>query len=154
MSHEQSVPANDEARSGQTSGTLLPSTSDPHANGNGHIHNTGDDILPPNGDTPSDSSTAEEQTLPASDYIFVNYPFPSEGCGGDSNSCPCGDECECVGCMVHRFDESSMAIPSESWPNDQMFQNGDDSEFSNDISVKDEHVTDGVADAPRRSCCG
>ncbi|PQE17527.1 copper-sensing transcription factor protein [Rutstroemia sp. NJR-2017a BBW] len=58
--------------------------------------------------TPSStaSGNAEEQTLSASDFFFVNYPFSSEeGCGGDTQSCPCGDDCECIGCTIHRGPE-------------------------------------------------
>jgi hypothetical protein len=154
MSHETSAPTSGEFSNGHTNGTPLPSTSDPHANGNGHTRNAGDEVSPPHGDTPSDSSTVDEQTLPASDYIFVNYPFSSEGCGGDTSNCPCGDECECIGCTIHRFDESSMALPSESWANEHIFTNGDDSGLLNGTSVKNEHLIDTFFDEPKRSCCG
>jgi hypothetical protein len=95
-----------------------PSTSttstDPlgaHANGNGHRHSNGEEHSPPVVETPSNSSVVEEQTLPALDYFFINYAFPSDSCGGNTNSCPCGDNCECIGCMFHRFDELTMALP-------------------------------------------
>ncbi|KYK54927.1 hypothetical protein DCS_06888 [Drechmeria coniospora] len=52
--------------------------------------------------TPSDASTAapEEQTLSASDYFFVSYPF-RDSCAGDTSNCPCGDDCQCIGCIIH-----------------------------------------------------
>lgn len=153
MSHEPSSSVTGELINGRTNDTLFPSSSDPHANGNGHMHSSGEDISPPHGDTPSDSSTVEEQTLPASDYIFVNYPFYGDGCGGDTNNCPCGDECECIGCTIHRFDESSMALPSESWATEQMFTNGDGAELLKGITVKDENLIDELTDQPKKSCC-
>lgn len=52
--------------------------------------------------TPSDATSglAEEQTLSANDFFFVSYPF-SDGCEGDMGSCPCGDDCQCIGCAIH-----------------------------------------------------
>lgn len=52
--------------------------------------------------TPSDATSglAEEQTLSASDFFFVSYPF-ADGCEGDMGSCPCGDDCQCIGCVIH-----------------------------------------------------
>lgn len=54
--------------------------------------------------TPSSttSGNGEEQSLSAADFFFVSYPFMSEGCEGDTQSCPCGDECQCLGCTIHR----------------------------------------------------
>ncbi|RDW66390.1 hypothetical protein BP6252_10025 [Coleophoma cylindrospora] len=54
--------------------------------------------------TPSSTSSnnGEDQALSATDFFFVNYPFSSDGCGGDMQSCPCGDDCECLGCTIHR----------------------------------------------------
>lgn len=51
--------------------------------------------------TPSDATSAlgEEQTLSANDFFFVSYPFDS--CAGDTASCPCGDDCQCIGCVIH-----------------------------------------------------
>ncbi|SPO05021.1 related to putative copper-activated transcription factor [Cephalotrichum gorgonifer] len=56
----------------------------------------------PSPQTPSDtaSGTSEEQTLSASDFFFVTYPFGND-CMGDTASCPCGDDCQCLGCVVH-----------------------------------------------------
>ncbi|PHH91166.1 hypothetical protein CDD83_1447 [Cordyceps sp. RAO-2017] len=52
--------------------------------------------------TPSDgtSGLSEEQTLSASDFFFVTYPF-GDSCAGDTASCPCGDDCQCIGCVIH-----------------------------------------------------
>lgn len=52
--------------------------------------------------TPSDATSglADEQNLPANDFFFVSYPF-SDGCEGDMGSCPCGDDCQCIGCAIH-----------------------------------------------------
>lgn len=56
----------------------------------------------PTPQTPSDtaSGASDEQTLSASDFFFVTYPF-GESCLGDTASCPCGDDCQCLGCVVH-----------------------------------------------------
>ncbi|PFH57070.1 hypothetical protein XA68_15560 [Ophiocordyceps unilateralis] len=52
--------------------------------------------------TPSDgtSGLGEEQTLSANDFFFVSYPF-GDSCAGDTASCPCGDDCQCIGCAIH-----------------------------------------------------
>ena len=154
MSHERSASATSEFINGQTNGAILPSSMELHANGNGRMHNSGEETSSPHADSPSDASTVDEQILPASDYFFVNYPFSSDGCGGDTNSCPCGDNCECMGCTMHRFDESSMALPSESWVNEHSFTNGDGAELLNGKSVKDEPLIDEFTDQPKKSCCG
>ena len=78
-----------------------------HNNGNGN----GENQQPsPVAESPSisDAGTStggEEQTLSASDFFFVNYPISGDGCGGDTTSCPCGDDCQCLGCTIHRLDE-------------------------------------------------
>ena len=46
------------------------------------------------------SPPREEQSLSTMDYFFVNLPI-SGLCGGSMETCPCGDGCECPGCMVH-----------------------------------------------------
>ncbi|KAJ6442063.1 copper-sensing transcription factor [Purpureocillium lavendulum] len=59
-------------------------------------------ISPPAPQTPSDapSGASEEQTLSANDFFFVSYPF-GDSCAGDTTSCPCGDDCQCIGCVIH-----------------------------------------------------
>ncbi|KAI9051068.1 hypothetical protein LZ554_005176 [Drepanopeziza brunnea f. sp. 'monogermtubi'] len=63
-----------------------------------------DTVSSPTAHTPSSttSGNGEEQNLSAADFFFVNYPFSGDGCGGDTKSCPCGDDCECLGCSIHR----------------------------------------------------
>ena len=58
---------------------------------------------PPEAQTPSDgSAVSEEQLLSTMDYFFVNIPLRmGDPCGGNIHSCPCGDDCECIGCLVH-----------------------------------------------------
>ncbi|PKS11536.1 hypothetical protein jhhlp_003301 [Lomentospora prolificans] len=46
------------------------------------------------------SGTNDEQILSANDFFFVTYPL-SDSCVGDTASCPCGDDCQCLGCVVH-----------------------------------------------------
>ncbi|CAL3972043.1 hypothetical protein PZA11_005262 [Diplocarpon coronariae] len=88
-----------------------PSLSEPYANGhtkgsNGTVtpHPGTDPASPSAAHTPSSttSGNGEEQSLSAADFFFVNYPFSGDGCGGDTQSCPCGDDCECLGCTIHR----------------------------------------------------
>ena len=116
MAHEPSTSTTTGYINGHNDCAAPPPTADPsgpHTSGNSCRYSNGEENSPPGAETPSDSSTAEEQTLSASDYFFVNYPFSSEGCGGNTNSCPCGDDCECVDCIIHRFDESTTAPPSD-----------------------------------------
>ncbi|KAK2012227.1 hypothetical protein LZ32DRAFT_310885 [Colletotrichum eremochloae] len=58
---------------------------------------------PPAPQTPSDAASglSEEQALSASDFFFVTYPFSGDGCAGETLSCPCGDDCQCLGCSIH-----------------------------------------------------
>ncbi|KAK2056204.1 copper fist DNA binding domain-containing protein [Colletotrichum caudatum] len=67
-----------------------------HANGDGGGS-------PPAPQTPSDAASglSEEQALSASDFFFVTYPFSGDGCAGETLSCPCGDDCQCLGCSIH-----------------------------------------------------
>ncbi|KAL2208224.1 hypothetical protein CC79DRAFT_817620 [Sarocladium strictum] len=52
--------------------------------------------------TPSEAASgiSEEQTLSANDFFFVNYTL-RDSCLGDTSSCPCGDDCQCIGCAIH-----------------------------------------------------
>lgn len=52
--------------------------------------------------TPSEaaSGASEEQALSASDFFFVSYPF-GDACAGETSSCLCGDDCQCIGCTIH-----------------------------------------------------
>lgn len=52
--------------------------------------------------TPSDAASglSEEQALSASDFFFVSYPF-GDTCAGETSSCLCGDDCQCIGCTIH-----------------------------------------------------
>lgn len=62
---------------------------------------------PTQAQTPSDASGFNEE-LSASDFMFVNLPLyqnavgmDGDSCGGSLAFCPCGDDCECVGCVIH-----------------------------------------------------
>lgn len=63
--------------------------------------------------TPSDAASVptEEQTLSANDFFFVSYPF-GDPCAGDTASCPCGDDCQCIGCVIHSNPDPSQ--PSQA----------------------------------------
>jgi hypothetical protein len=75
-------------------------------------------ISSPTAHTPSSTTSGndEEQTLSAADFFFVNYPFTSDGCGGDTQSCPCGDDCQCLGCTIHRQPAIPCGGEKESCP--------------------------------------
>jgi hypothetical protein len=78
-----------------------------------------DQVSSPTAHTPSSttSGTGEEQSLSASDFFFVNYPFTGDdGCGGDTMSCPCGDDCQCLGCTIHRQPGMPCGGEKESCP--------------------------------------
>lgn len=83
-----------------------------NANGASTTHQTQESIKenptspPPATPSSTTSGTAEEQSLSASDFFFVNYPFMAEdGCDGLEQSCPCGDDCQCLGCTIHRVED-------------------------------------------------
>ena len=42
----------------------------------------------------------ESWLTPANDFFFVSYPF-GDSCEGEMASCPCGDDCRCIGCAIH-----------------------------------------------------
>jgi hypothetical protein len=78
-----------------------------------------DQVSSPTAHTPSSttSGTGDEQSLSASDFFFVNYPFTGDdGCGGDTMSCPCGDDCQCLGCTIHRQPGMPCGGEKESCP--------------------------------------
>ncbi|KAK0115417.1 hypothetical protein ONS96_013873 [Cadophora gregata f. sp. sojae] len=89
-----------------------PTNSNGAINGNGSVNGNGvpttqpvaDTVASPTAHTPSSTTSAngEEQNYSAADFFFVSYPFSGDGCGGDTQSCPCGDDCECLGCTIHR----------------------------------------------------
>ncbi|KAL6803869.1 hypothetical protein J3E68DRAFT_187493 [Trichoderma sp. SZMC 28012] len=58
--------------------------------------------------TPSEanSSIGEEPILSANDFFFVSYPF-GDSCEGEMASCPCGDDCQCIGCAIHNSSASA-----------------------------------------------
>ncbi|KAK1673020.1 hypothetical protein BDP55DRAFT_671711 [Colletotrichum godetiae] len=68
------------------------------------VHTNGENGGSPAGpQTPSDAASvlSEEQALSANDFFFVTYPFNGDGCAGETSSCPCGDDCQCLGCSIH-----------------------------------------------------
>jgi hypothetical protein len=97
---------------------------DSHANGAAKVENTtnGQDekpnnksaadesTSPPPPQTPSDtaSGVSEEQALSASDFFFVTYPFGADPCLGETASCPCGDDCQCLGCTIHNTSANDL----------------------------------------------
>ncbi|RFU29821.1 hypothetical protein B7463_g6516, partial [Scytalidium lignicola] len=89
-------------------------TSPTYTNGQSQIKDT--IPSPPAPQTPGSKTQSptpyEEQTLNASDFFFVSYPFASDSCSGDTVSCPCGDDCQCLGCTIHRG-SPSMPCPGD-----------------------------------------
>ncbi|KAI1437048.1 hypothetical protein GGR50DRAFT_136959 [Xylaria sp. CBS 124048] len=81
------------------SAILDESSMSPKSDGDSNgITNGTTEVSPTIGPSPdTDASPAPEvESATVNDYLFVAY------CPGSSQSCPCGDECECVGCMIHR----------------------------------------------------
>lgn len=80
------------------------------ATGNGKTEGA---ISPTAPQTPSDATSglAEEQALSANDFFFVSYPF-TDGCDGEMSSCPCGDDCQCIGCAIHNNPGPDLVGPS------------------------------------------
>jgi hypothetical protein len=98
-------------RSAYTSMAEDVPSGEPYANGAATVarsvdvngtHGT-DAVMSPTSNAPSSatSTNGDEQNLPAADYFFVNYSFLE--CGGDTESCPCGDDCQCIGCTIHNL---------------------------------------------------
>jgi hypothetical protein len=104
----------------QSSGEIY-TNKQPASNGDGNVpvHPQGlDSVSSPTAQTPSSttSGNGEEQSLSASDFFFVNYPFMSDGCGGDTQTCPCGDDCQCLGCTIHNQPAMPCAGEKEICP--------------------------------------
>ncbi len=68
-------------------------------------------VSSPTTQSPSSMTSAmgedQNQNLSEQDFLFVRYSLQDggggqEGCLGDTQSCPCGDDCECLGCTIHR----------------------------------------------------
>ena len=69
------------------------------------IQPQGIDTSSPTTQTPSSTTSVNgegDQILDGEEFLFVNYNFDGEGCDGDIQSCPCGDDCECIGCTIHK----------------------------------------------------
>ncbi|CRK33518.1 hypothetical protein BN1723_014735 [Verticillium longisporum] len=92
------------------------------ANGtNGHADGiNGASDLPPSRDgevsgsptapqTPSDATSGVGEELSANDFFFVNYPFGGDSCSGETAFCPCGDDCQCLGCSIHN--NTTVPVP-------------------------------------------
>ena len=60
-------------------------------------------------ETPSEAASgmSEEQALSASDFFFVSYPF-GDSCAGEMSSCPCGEDCQCLGCVIHNGPDTTL----------------------------------------------
>ncbi|EWZ39925.1 hypothetical protein FOCG_09433 [Fusarium oxysporum f. sp. radicis-lycopersici 26381] len=102
-----------------------------HGNGetpttNGHSVTTNTASVPPIGSTdgtvspvapqtPSEAASgiSEEQALSANDFFFVSYPF-GDSCAGEEASCPCGDDCQCLGCVIHGNSESAVEAEGQA----------------------------------------
>ncbi|KAI3324298.1 hypothetical protein HD806DRAFT_64658 [Xylariaceae sp. AK1471] len=102
------------------------SLSNGNSNGTPHTSNgvVPGDLPSPAADTSSPEDTSPSGTgsadtmqpgaseIPSSEVLFVEYPFAVDGlCSGDSNSCPCGDDCACVDCMIHGTANAHLQPP-------------------------------------------
>jgi hypothetical protein len=68
----------------------------------------GEPSSPSHAQTPSDSASVlnDEQVLSASDFLFVTYPFGGDSCAGETASCSCGDDCQCLDCTIHSINQA------------------------------------------------
>ncbi|OIW25123.1 hypothetical protein CONLIGDRAFT_684995 [Coniochaeta ligniaria NRRL 30616] len=82
--------------------------------GNGHMPNGVHQPANPEGGSPTQAQTPSSDTsgfneeLPPGDFMFVNYELYQnaagmgfDSCGGSLAFCPCGNDCQCVGCAIH-----------------------------------------------------
>ncbi|KAI1172077.1 hypothetical protein F4777DRAFT_21333 [Nemania sp. FL0916] len=68
------------------------------SNGENGVHQVGTGEMSPailSSPLAGSSPASETGSTGMNDYLFVAY------CPGSPQSCPCGDECACVGCMIH-----------------------------------------------------
>lgn len=144
MGREQAVNHRPSRSNGSLPENYPASTAIPNPNGakvNVQPNGSGPPVSPPGG-TPSDTS-GDDVPLSASDFFFVNYSFANDECGGDTLSCPCGDDCACLGCFIHNNpDTLQLAVEDGSAENSELV-------FG---STKDEQATP-TAKA-KGSCCG
>ena len=42
---------------------------------------------------------SEQNVVSPSAYFHIDYPLGQ--CSGSNISCPCGEDCVCIGCLVH-----------------------------------------------------
>ncbi|KAL7791959.1 hypothetical protein V8C37DRAFT_381108 [Trichoderma ceciliae] len=84
--------------------TPTPSNQSPNGGSTPIMAKVEGTVSPTVAQTPSDanSTLGEEPTLSASDFFFVSYPF-GDTCEGEMASCPCGDDCQCIGCAIHNI---------------------------------------------------
>ncbi|KUJ20344.1 uncharacterized protein LY89DRAFT_578582 [Mollisia scopiformis] len=122
--HPYNDATQDYVRSAYASMSIEKASSEVYSNGqpaihdgtNGHDATQGQNIDPvasPTAQTPSSttSGNADDQNLSADNFLFVNYPFTGEGCGGTMQECPCGDDCECIGCTIHGNQIQNIPMP-------------------------------------------
>lgn len=76
--------------------------------------------------TPSDASGTpnpnDDQSLSTADFLWATIPLPA--CAGESFSCPCGDDCACVGCIIHGNAVPSLAGVGEGLGQQQAYDIG------------------------------
>lgn len=58
-------------------------------------------------------SGEKQQELDPENFFFVDYELPS-GCGGDEQACECGDDCQCIGCFIHKPEQQRRAMEGET----------------------------------------
>ncbi|RFU74145.1 copper-sensing transcription factor [Trichoderma arundinaceum] len=82
--------------------TPTPSNQSPNGGSTPIMTKVEGTVSPTMAQTPSDanSTLGEETALSANDFFFVSYPF-GDSCEGEMASCPCGDDCQCIGCAIH-----------------------------------------------------
>ncbi|KAK3402164.1 putative copper-regulated transcription factor [Sordaria brevicollis] len=76
--------------------------------------------------TPSDASGTpnpnDDQSLSTADFLWATIPLPA--CAGESFTCPCGDDCACVGCIIHGNAVPSLAGVGEGLGQQQTYDIG------------------------------
>lgn len=88
--------------------------------------------------TPSDA-TDDDSPLSASEYLWVDYRLGNDGCDGDTQFCPCGDGCTCLGCSVHNNSADPIHPPKTNANTNQ----------------NDEHSpSDDGSTVSKSNCCG
>lgn len=108
-------------------------------------------------------SGENQQELDPKNFFFVDYELPS-GCGGDEQACECGDDCQCIGCFIHKPEQQRRAMEAGTDAGPGVQTLGQAAELGNGVKIETEVgdadesllLTKGTLEKRpvKGSCCG